>query len=416
MDRLLPKKKWPPKKIASILAVVLFFSLIIYYIVFGDKSSKLNVKTERITISIVSEGAFSEFIPVVGNVMPIKTIYLDATQGGQVEKIYLEAGSFVKQEDRILKLSNTNLLLDIMYQEAQLIEASNNLRSTRLAMEQNRLNLYSNLAEADYQIRRLKRQYERSQELVAKGVISQQEYEQVKDEYEYQVRRQKLTIESQRQDSIFREVQIAQLESSVERMQINFDIVKEKLENLVIKAPITGLLTSLNAEIGQSKSPGERLGQIDVLDSFKVRAAIDEHYIARIEIGKKGTFDFAGDTYQLVVRKIYPEVSDGRFETDLYFVGEKPVDIRRGQTLHIRLELGDLTRALLLARGGFYQKTGGQWVYLVDESGNFATKRKISLGRQNPQVFEVLDGLAEGDRVITSSYDSFGDNDKLILE
>lgn len=416
MDRIIKKKKWPPKKIAGISIAGIFFLFVIYSFIFGDKSSRLNVTTERLTISTVTRGPFQEFIPIVGNILPITTIYLDAVEGGRVEKIYLEAGTLVKKGDSILKLANTNLLLDIMYREAQLFEQSNNLRNTRLAMEQNRLTLHREMIELDYQIQRLKREYERSSDLVKKKLISRQEYEQVTDEYEYYLKRKELTLQSQKQDSIFRQIQVEQLEASVQRMQTNLEIVKQKLENLMIKAPITGHLTSLNAEIGQSKSAGERLGQIDVLDSFKVRAAIDEHYIARIELDRLGTFDFAGHSYRLVVKKIYLEVSEGRFETDLFFVGETAEGIRRGQTLHIRLELGELSEAILLARGGFYQKTGGQWAYVLDRSESVATKRKIKLGRQNTQVFEVLEGLDAGDRVITSAYDSFGDNDKLILK
>lgn len=416
MDRVIQKKKWPPRKIIQLSLALAFVSLVLYGLLFMDKSSKLNVDVERITISTVNFGPFLEYIPIVGNVLPIKTIYLDATEGGRVERIFREAGSLVKYGDPILKLTNTNLLLDIMYREAQLFEQSNNLRNTRLAMEQNRLTLRSNLIDQNYHILRLKRNYERSQELVKQNLISQQEFEEVRDEYEYYLKRKEVTLQSQRQDSIFRQVQISQLEASVQRMQANLEIVKQKLENLVLKAPISGQLTSLNAEIGQSKSAGERLGQIDVLDSFKVRAAIDEHYIARIEVNRTGTFELAGQSYRVRVKKIYPEVREGRFETDLFFEGTPPSDIRRGQTLHIRLELGDLEQAMLLPTGGFYQKTGGQWVYVVDKSDDFATKRKISLGRQNTQFYEVLEGLAEGEKVITSSYDNFGDNDKLILK
>ena len=416
MDRKIEKKKWPPKKIIGISIIALFVFVVIYSFIFGDSSSKLNVNTEKITIATVTRGDFQEFIPVTGTVIPFKTIYLDATEGGRVETIFLEAGSYVNAGDKILKLANTNLLLDIMYREAQLFEQSNNLRNTRLLMEQNSLTLRRDLIELNYQIQHQKRIYDRNKELVKKNLIAQHEYEQAKDEYEYLLKRKDITIETQRQDSIFRQIQIKQLEASLKRMHANLSIVKQKQENLVLKAPVTGHLTSLNAERGESKSPGERLGQIDILEGFKVRAAIDEHYIVRIEIGRYGTFDFANKTYQLIVKKIYPEVREGRFEVDLEFEDETPDGIRRGQTLHIRLELGDLSEAVLLPRGGFYQKTGGQWVYILDKSETYATKRSIKLGRQNPQVFEVLEGLKPGERVITSSYDSFGDIDKLILK
>lgn len=416
MDRKIEKKKWPPKKIAiyAISTVVVF--LFVYTLIFGDSSSKLNVQTERLTISTVSIGPFQEFIPVTGNVVPIKTVYLDAVEGGRVETKFIEEGALVSTGDEILKLDNTNLHLDIMYREAELYQQINNLRNTRLEMEKTRLSLKGQLVELEYEIAQQNRLFDRSKEMYNKNLISKQEFEQVRDRYYYLLESKKLTLESHKQDSVFREVQISQLEASVQRMQANLEIVKTKLENLIIKAPITGQLTSLDAEIGESKSPGERLGQIDVLDSFKVRVDVDEFYIARIEIGKTGSFDFAGKTYQVEIRKIYPEVQNGRFAVDMYFSEDVPQGIRRGQTLHIRLALGDLSEATLLARGGFYQKTGGQWVFVIDKSDNYAIKRDIKIGRQNPQYFEVLDGLKPGEKVITSSYETFGDNEKLVLK
>ena len=416
MDRTIEKKRWPPKKIAGLLIIILFCSLVLYGFLFTDRSSKLNVDAEKITINRVTKGQFQESIPVIGNVLPIKTVYLDAVEGGRVETRYIEAGTLVQEGDEILKLSNTNLLLDIMYREAQLFEQSNNLRNSRLLMEQNRLALRRELAEINYNIKTQKRIFERSTRLAEKNLISQEEYEQAKDDYEFLLEQRELTLETQKQDSLFRQTQIAQLETSLERMESNLSIAKQKLENLVIKAPLAGALTSLNAEIGESKAAGERLGQIDVLDGFKVRAGIDEHYLHRIEIGRSGTFDFAGKSYRLTINKIYPEVQDGRFEVDMEFVGQEPEGIRRGQTLHIRLDLGDLSEAILLPRGGFYQSTGGQWVYVLSESGDYATKRSTKLGRQNPEVYEVLEGLEPNEEVITSSYDTFGDFDKLILK
>ncbi len=416
MDRKIEKKKWTIKKIATYGTGILLLLFIIYNFLLGDSSSKLNVQKERLTISTVSQGPFQEFIPVTGNVVPIKTVYLDAVEGGRVEVKYIEEGTLVEIGDKILKLDNTNLHLDIMYREAELFQQINNLRNTRLDMERTRLNLQTQLAQIDYDLRTKKRIYERNKELFQKNLISRFEYEQSHDEFNYLSRSKDLTIETHKQDSVFRVAQIKQLEASIRRMQENLEIVKNKLENLVIKAPISGQLTSLNAEIGESKALGERLGQIDVLDSFKVRVDIDEHYIARIEIGKTGNFEFAGNTYNLEILKIYPEVLNGRFGVDMYFTDEVPQGIRRGQTLHIRLALGDLSEAILLARGGFYQKTGGQWVYLVDESGEYAVKQPIRLGRQNPQHFEVIEGLHPGQMVITSSYETFGENDKLVLK
>jgi len=416
MDRKIEKKKWTIKKLATYGMGILLLLFVIYNFLLGDSSSKLNVQKERLTISTVSQGPFQEFIPVTGNVVPIKTVYLDAVEGGRVEFKYIEEGTLVETGDKILKLDNTNLHLDIMYREAELFQQINNLRNTRLDMERTRLNLQTQLAQIDYDLRTKKRIYERNKELIQKNLISRFEYEQSLDEFNYLSRSKELTIETHKQDSVFRVSQIKQLEASIRRMQENLEIVKNKLENLVIKAPISGQLTSLNAEIGESKALGERLGQIDVLDSFKVRVDIDEHYIARIEIGKTGNFEFAGNTYNLEIRKIYPEVLNGRFGVDMYFTDEVPQGIRRGQTLHIRLALGDLSEAILLARGGFYQKTGGQWVYLLDESGEYAVKQPIRLGRQNPQHFEVIEGLRPGQMVITSSYETFGDNDKLVLK
>ncbi len=415
MDRKIEKKRWPPKKLAGIAGGILLGIFIIYQLGFSDKRSRLNVDRQRLVISTVKRGDFQEFIPVIGTVIPIKTIYLDAIEGGSVEHRYLEAGTIVNAGDPILRLANTNLLLDIMYREAELFQQSNNLRNTRLAMEQNRLALRAQILDLDYQIKQAKRDYDSQADLAGKNLIAQQQFEASKDQYEYLLGKRDLTLESHKQDSIFREVQSDQLEASLRRMEANLDVVKQNLDNLVVKAPVSGQLTSLNAEIGESKVRGERLGQIDVLDGFKLRVSIDEYYISRVAIGQIGTFTFAGDQYQLSVSKVYPEVINGRFEVDMEFVGEEPAGIRRGQSQHIRLELGDPSEALLLARGGFFQKTGGQWVYLLDQSENFAVKQPIRLGRQNTDVFEVIEGLNPGDRVITSSYDTFGDIDKLVI-
>jgi HlyD family secretion protein len=416
MDRKIEKKKWPPKKIAWIASVVIFVFLVVYFLGFKLTKSTLNVRTDRITISTVERGPFQEYIPVMGNVLPIYQHYLDAAEGGRVEEIYLEAGSFVEKGDRILKLANTNLLLDIMWREAELFQQSNNLRNTRLSMEQYRLQLSQQVAEIENQLQQQKRTYERYKELIKDDLISKHQFELARDQYEYLIKKKELTMESQKNDLEFRQSQIDALEASLQRMQDNLIIVKQKQENLTIRAPVSGHLTAMDAELGESKSQGQRLGQIDVLEGFKVRAAIDEHYIARVEKGRTGEFDFAGKSYQLIVKTIYPEVRDGRFEVDLEFVGQGPQDITRGQTLHIKLELGDISEAILLARGGFYQTTGGNWAYIVDESGSLATKRRIRLGRQNPQVYEVLEGLEPGERVITSSYENFGNMERLVLK
>jgi len=416
MDRKIEKLKWPLKRVALYVAGGLLLALVVYGFIFGDKSARLNVQVERLTIATVQRGDFQEFIPVNGVVLPIKTIYLDAVQGGRVETIHLKAGSMVEEGDEILKLENASLQLNIMMQETSLLEQLTLLRNTRIAMEQNRLNLQGQLVNVDYQVQRLGRLYNQKKALYDKQLIAFQEYAETKDEHDFYQRSKKLLLETHRQDSILQEMRIGQMENSANRIQENLDLLKETLESLVLRAPISGHLTSLDAEIGESKSPGQRLGQIDVLEGFKVRAAIDEHYITRITPELLGEFDLAGETYRLMITKIYPEVQSGQFEVDLEFAETTPPDIRRGQTVRMRLELGDLSEATLLARGGFYQQTGGRWVFVVDPSGELATRRPIQLGRQNPLYFEVLEGLEPGERTITSSYDTFGENDKLILK
>jgi len=416
MDRQIKKKKWTLKRILWILLGIFILGAVIMIVVSEKGGTKLNVQRERLTISTIRRGPFQEFIAVTGNVIPIRTVYLDAVEGGTVDKLYLEAGNFVQKNDPILRLSNTNLLLDIMYREAELFQQSNNLRNTRLAMEQSQLQLRGQLLDLNYQIQQQRRVRNKNEELHKKGLISDQEWEESRDRYDYLVRNRELTLLSHKQDSVFREQQIIQLEASLRRMENNLDLVKQNLENLTIKAPVSGQLTSLNAEIGRIENRGQRIGQIDVLDGFKVRVPIDEYYISRINAGQKGTFTFASQNYSLTIDKIYPEVLSGRFEVDMLFDGREPDGIRRGQSVYIRLELGDLSEAVLLPKGGFYQKTGGQWIYVIDPGGEFATKRPIRLGRMNPELFEVIDGLTPGDQVITSSYDNYGDADKLILK
>jgi HlyD family secretion protein len=416
MDRKIEKKKWPPKKIAGLALITLFVGAVAYMLIFGDRSSRLNVEKDKITISTVTRGEFQEYIPVYGTVLPIKTIYLSAMEGGRVETRFLESGSRVNKGDEILQLSNTNLLLDIMWRESEVYNAENNLRSTRLMMEQNRLSLRSQMAELEYNLLVQKREFDRAKTLYESELNSKEEFELARDQYTYSLRRFDLTQETMQKDSLFRAIQIEQLESSLLRMKSNLELVKQKQENLTVRAPIDGHLTSLDAELGEMKRAGDPLGQIDVMDAFRVRAGIDEFYLSRVEVGRYGTFEYDDREYGLIVTRVYLEVQDNRFEVDMEFTDEQPEGIRRGMTLHIKLELGDLEEAVLLPRGGFYQKTGGQWVYIVDSSGSYAVKRRIQVGRKNPQVFTVLEGLNPGDRVITSSYDSFGDIDKLILK
>ena len=349
--------------------------------------------------------------------MPITTVFLDAVQGGAVEKKFVEEGTMLKKGDKILKLSNTSVQLSALQQEALTYQQINEARNSRLSIEQNSINLKRNLLAVQLTFQQDKRNYAIEKALWDKKLTAKDIFEQAQDSYFNSIEQKKLAEENFQKDSIKSASQLIQIDESIQRLLQNLGLIRESIENLTIKAPITGQLTALNAEIGQSKSVGERLGQIDVIDGYKVRADIDEFYIARINTGQEGSVDINGKTYRLVVKKVFPEVSNGRFQVDMLFKNDKsPPNLRRGQTLQIRLELGDLTKTLLLSRGGFYQKTGGQWVFVVDGSGNTAVKRAIKLGRQNPDYFEVLSGLKPGDKVITSSYDNFGDVDKLIIK
>ncbi len=416
MDRAIEKKKWPMSRVVKYAVTGLFVLTVSYLLIFKTDSSSIRIEKDRLTISTVQEGPFQEFIPVMGAAFPINTLYLDAVEGGRVEKIYAEAGTMIKKGQLILKLSNTDLLLDVMFREAEFFQQSNNLRNTRLLIEQQKLALQKGLADANYQLLTRKREYTRMSALYKEQLISQEAYDNARDGYDYAKENQKLTRESLEQELSFRGSQVSQLEQNLERMKQNLKITQEKLDSLLIKAPVSGYLTSLKAEVlGESKQPGERLGQIDVLDGFKVRARIDEHYISRVEMGRKGEFALAGKDFILRVSKIYPEVADGRFEVDLTFEGKVPENLRNGQTVHIRLALGDLTKALLLPRGGFYQTTGGNWVFVMDSSGSAAVRRPVKLGRWNTDVYEVLEGLKPGDKVVTSSYDGYGDMKRLVF-
>ncbi len=416
MDKIIARKKWPRRRIIAYSLSGLFILLVGYMLIFQSHRSTLNVEKEKLTISTVRRGPFQEFIPIMGEVLPMQTIFLDVEEGGLVETIYIEAGSPVKKGDRILKLSNTSLLMDIMYREAELFQQINNLRNTRLSFEQNRLSLERDLANLEFQVERQKRKYESYRSLYEEKLISRNDFEDTRDEYDLLRNQCRLAAESQQKELSFRQQQIGQLEEAVRRMEANLRVAKGKLDNLTLCAPITGTLTSLEAEPGQSKSPGERLGQIDAPEGFKARAGIDEFYIDRVQKGKTGQFELSGANYNMVVSRVYPEVRDGKFSVDLEFPGRQAPGIRRGQTLHIRLELSDVSEALLLPRGGFFQKTGGNWAYVLEADGKTAVKREIRLGRQNPDTFEVLAGLRAGEQVVTSSYDSFGDNERLVLK
>ncbi|MFC2160577.1 efflux RND transporter periplasmic adaptor subunit [Acidobacteriota bacterium] len=416
MDRKIEKKKWPPKKILTLVSIVAFVGIVAYLLIFKVSKSTLYVNAERLTISTVTEGPFQEFIAVRGNAEPEDIHFLTASDGGRVEEIFVEAGTMIQEGDEILRLANTNLLLDIMWREAELFQQSNNLRNTRLSMDQYKLELVQQLANIDNMLQQQKRVFDRYVELAKDDLIARHEFEIAEDQYQYLQKRKELTLESQKNDLEFRQGQIDALEASLKRMTDNLEVVKQKQDNLTVRAPVSGHLTSLTAEIGEQKNAGTPFGQIDAMGGFKVVLGVDEHYLPRLEINRKGTFPLADKTYELVVDKIYPEVMDGRFEVDMAFLGEGPPNITRGMTFQIRLELGDISEAILLPRGGFFQTTGGNWIYILDESGDEAVKTSIKVGRWNTDVYEVLEGLNPGDRVITSGYENYGDMERLVFK
>jgi HlyD family secretion protein len=416
MDRKIEKRFWTARNILFVVLGGFVLVLLSYLLGFADRTSRLHVEAQRLTISTVTRGAFQEFIPVSGAILPRETFFLDAIDGGRVECKYAEAGATVNKGDPILKLSNANLQLDVMYREALSYEQINNARNTRIAIEQNSIAVRGQAADVEYQLERSRRVFRRDSLLAVKGMVSDLEYKQSSDDFAYWQRRQQIARESAVQDSLLRVQQLGQLNASVQRLQANLGMIKKNLDALMVRAPISGQLSALNVEIGQTASPGERLGQIDVLGSYKVRAGIDEYYVSRIRAGQRGQFEFSGEEHQVTISKVYPEVREGKFEVDMDFDNAPPSGIRRGQTVQVRLALGDAAEATLLPRGAFYQNTGGRWVYVMDESGTTAVKRSVTLGRQNPLMIEVLAGLEPGDRVVTSSYDTFGDIDTLVLQ
>jgi len=415
MDVIIKKKKWTPKKIMMLAGAGLLAVLILTSYLSTSGAAKLNVDTQRITISAVTKGNFQEFIPIDGVVLPIKTIYLDATEGGTVQNILVEDGATLAQGQPILQLANTDLQLEMVNRETAVFDLINNLQDTRNLMQQNRIQQLNQLADIEHNLTEAKRIYDMNKKLYADKVIAQQEYAQSKNNYDYQVRKRSLTKQTLRQDSVSMRQQIQQMQESVTRMKSNLALMHKKMDDLTIKAPVGGQITSLNAEIGESKNRGQRIGQIDVLNGFKVRANIDEHYISRIFAGQKGEFAFDGKTYELSVKKVFTQVTNGQFQVDMEFTKEVPQGIRRGQTLQVRLALSDQTQAVLVPKGGFYQKTGGNWIFKLDENGKKAYKADIRLGRQNPEYYEVLEGLKPGDQVVTSSYESYDDMGELVL-
>ena len=415
MDKKIEKKKISGGKAAALILGVALAGFIIYTAFFMDSRQVLDVEKERIFIESVHEDSFRELIDVNGTVQPIQTTYLDAIEGGVIQQVFLESGAMVEQGDTILILSNSNLQLSVLQQEAGLYDQINNVRNSRLNLEQNHLNLQKELANSISQLEIMKARYSRDSVLYAQDLISPREFEETDQNFRFQQLRYNLNYESYRKDSVQVQQQMMQLDDSEQRMWRSLDGVQQIMENLVVTSPISGQLSTIELNPGQSIRQGERLGQVDVLDGFKVRAGIDEFYLARITTGLEGSFSYAGESYVVEIERIFPVIQDGRFEVDMMFSNEIPDGLRRGQTLRIRLELGDASRALLLPRGGFYQQTGGNWIYLVNEDETRAYMQPVRLGRGNSDYFEVLEGLRPGDRVITSSYAAFGSHEILNL-
>ena len=416
MDRVIEKKTWTTKRILTIGGIVAIIVLIAGAFYFTSGKSKLNVDKERITISEIKKGPFQEFIPVNGIVLPQTTIYLDALEGGRVEEKFVEDGTMMKKDQPILRLSNTDLELSLATQETQVFNVLTQMNISKNNATQNTTGKLNQMAEVDNALAEADRIYKLNKKLYDQKVIGLQEFQQSENNYNYQVRRKKLTEDILKQDGESVKQMSDQDKQSLSRMQNTLELMRKKVGDLIVRSPIDGQLTSLDAEIGQSKTKGERLGQIDAATGFKVRVDIDEHYISRIFTGLKGNFDFAGKNYKLKISKVYTQVANGRFQVDMQFEDSVPAGIRRGQTLQIRLSLSDETEAVLVPKGGFYQQTGGNWIFKVSENGNSAYKVNIQLGRQNPDYYEVLDGLKPGDKVVTSSYENYGTMEELILK
>ena len=416
VDRIIKKKKWHTKKILTIAGIAALVILIAVVIYSTSGKSKLAVDTERITVSEVTKGSFQELIPVNGVVMPVTTIYLDAIEGGRIEEKYVEDGAVMKKNQPILRLSNTDLLENMMTQQNVVYNTLTQMQINKNAAQQNTVSKLNQMADVESLFKEAERIYLLDKHLFEEKAIGLQEYKQAENNYNYYLQKKNLSQGILQQDSVSRTQQEAQDKRSFAGSQEALNIMQQKVNDLIVRAPIDGQLTSLDAEIGQTKHQGDRLGQIDVLSGFKVRVDVDEHYISRIYTGLKGTFNFADSDYVLQIKKVYTQVTNGKFQVDMQFVGKVPQAIRRGQTLQILLALSDAKQAVLLPRGGFYQQTGGNWIFKLSGDGKTAYKVDIQLGSQNPDYYEVLQGLKTGDKVITSSYDNFGNMQELILK
>ena len=412
MDRRIERRLVTPQRVAIAAGALLLIAVSVYgYVEFGLHRT-LTVDSGRLTVSKVGYGTFHEYIPVTGNVVPRTTVYLDAVEGGQITAVHVEEGALVKAGEPIVSFKNTNLQLQVINAEAQLTEQMNALNTTRQNFEQSRLRNQSNLIEIEYQIDRLTRDVARRKPLLATGGTTQKEIDDLEAELQRYKRQRGPAEEAVRLDDEFGKNQLRQMGDALDAMNKSLAITRSNLDNLMIAAPISGQLTQLEANVGESKAPGQRVGQVDELNAFKVSAFIDEFYLSRVAIGQTATVDIDGKTYDLNVSKVYPDVKDRQFEVDLAFAGDPPA-LRRGQTLRMRLEIGQPADTLVLANGAFFDDTGGQWVFVVDPSGDFAERHPVRFGRRNPEGIEVLEGLRQGQEVITSSYENLMTFDRI---
>ena len=418
MDKIIEKKTgwrvaFTKKALPWWLGALLM--VFVVYLIVRPNNKTLRVDKDTVTISNVVMGEFNDYIRISGRVQPMTTIQLSPQEGGIVEKILIEEGSPVKAGDPILILNNDNLDLQILNSEAELAEKENILRNTQIQMEQQKLDVRQNVLEYGTQVDRLKRAYEQQKALYEDKLIAKEEYLKAEEDYRLAKQKYDLMAERSKQDSLYRGTQIDRMEESLENMQLNMSMIRRRKSNLIVKAPIDGELGLLDVVLGQSIAAGTKIGQINSVGTYKVEAQIDEHYIDRVIAGLEATFERQGETYSTVIRKVYPEVRDGKFKADFKFDGEQPDNIRAGQTYYLNLQLGQPEEAVIIPRGTFYQKTGGKWIYVVNKEGTKAIKREIRIGRQNPQYYEVLEGLEPGERVITSGYDTYGDSDVLVF-
>lgn len=416
MDRTIEKKKGLQKKHLIWIAGAALFLFLAGMLIFGDHSSAFRVERDKLTISAVENGIFNDYISVIGTVEPITTIYLDAIEGGRVTERFIEEGSMVKKGDVILKLENRQLYQTILNSEASLAEKENYLRNTKVSFEAAQIASRKDMLDSRYRMTRRKRTYEQNEILVKNKYVPVEEYIQSKEDYEYEVKLLEINKIKAVNDSLLRTTSMQTLEEDLIKMRQMFQLVRGRMDDLDVKAPVDGQLGMLDAEVGQLLSAGQRVGQINVLTDFKVTARTDEYYIDRIVHGLKCSFDRSGSQFNLVVRKVLPEVREGQFEVEMVFEGTKPDNIRTGQTYQMRLELGEAGNAVLIPRGGFFQSTGGQWIFVLNANGTEAVKRNIRIGKQNPQYYEVIEGLNTGEQVITSGYELFGNADRIIFK